>query len=236
MCGIGAFFHTQLDSLEETAARLGSRLAHRGPDGSGVKYLSTKTGVGLALVHRRLAIIDLSHAADQPMVDEAGNVLVFNGEIFNYLELRAELEGLGERFHTRSDTEVLLRAYRHFDLKTLLCRLRGMFAFSLWDNKKQCLVVARDPLGIKPLYFKNRGHFACASEASALVATGLVDDALSNEGLDSFLTYGSVVAPASIWRGVEALLPGHYLMVDAQGKVNENNYYWQWGKIGRAHV
>ena len=159
MCGIGGIFSYQGagEKLPEQRASLAAmleRMRPRGPDGEG-QWRSPDGRV--ALGHRRLAIIDLSPAGAQPMVDPAtGNVVVFNGEIYNYRDLKRELQAAGQRFRTDSDTEVLLHLYaRHGE--SMVERLRGMFAFALWDARAHKLLLARDPLGIKPLYYADDG-------------------------------------------------------------------------------
>ena len=143
-------------------ARMSDAIAHRGPDGCGT-FHRPEHGIGLA--HRRLAIIDLSHAADQPMCDDAaGLAIVFNGEIYNYRELRAELVQDGYAFRTQSDTEVLLRLYTR-DGEAMLPRLNGNYAFAIWDTGKRELFLARDGLGVKPLYYMRRPRRASCSPA-----------------------------------------------------------------------
>ncbi len=230
MCGIGLVFG---NSQEEVSVVLSSFLllqAHRGPDDFGTHVLSTGSGRKLGFAHRRLSVIDLSSGGHQPMVDEFGNVIIFNGEIYNYLELASELKGEGERFRATSDTEVILKGYRRWGHEKLLEKIRGMFAFSIWDNERQKLFLVRDPMGIKPLYYTEGvgGAFACASEAKALVGAGCVDGTIDLSGFDSFLAYGSVAAPLTIWRGIKMLLPGCYLWVEADGRVGEFKRYWTW--------
>ncbi|MBI4238646.1 MAG: asparagine synthase (glutamine-hydrolyzing) [Deltaproteobacteria bacterium] len=232
MCGIGVVIGAEGERVEPLLERLTVLLSHRGPDDVGVRTLAAPGGRQIGLCHRRLSIIDLSSAGHQPMADEYGNVLVFNGEIYNFQELRASLQQRGEVFHSASDSEVLLRAYRHFPVDVLLNQLRGMFAFALWDACRKQLLLARDPMGIKPLYFSTHpGRFACASEAKALVGAGLADASLDPAGLDTFLSYGSVVAPLSIYREVRSLMPGSYLWVEADGTVTAPHRYWHWDAI-----
>jgi asparagine synthase (glutamine-hydrolysing) len=164
------------------------------------------------------------------MVDAStGNVIVFNGEIYNHRELARELELRGERFASSSDTEVLLKAYKYFGPADFLCRLRGMFAFAIWDARQQRILVARDPSGIKPLYYSaHRGAFACASEARALVKAELVDGSIDPQALDSYLAFGSVQAPLCIFQGVRCLLPGHMMWVNGDGSSGSPECYWDW--------
>ena len=202
-------------------------LAHRGPDDSGNLVLDASPDgsrqVGLA--HTRLSIIDLSPQGHQPMADAVtGNWIVFNGEIYNFLELRAELEAHGSRFHSHSDTEVILAAYRAWGV-ACLDRLRGMFAFAIWDAPRQTLLLARDPLGIKPLYFFDSGEcFLFASEIRTLLQTGLVPRKVDAEGLFSFLAFGSVYEPRTIVEGIRAVPPGSVVSLE-KDKISTNEYW-----------
>jgi asparagine synthase (glutamine-hydrolysing) len=231
MCGIGVILSASADSIGSALNVFNAAQAHRGPDDEGTYRLRTEAGLALGLAHRRLSILDLSPAGHQPMLDEAtGNVIVFNGEIYNYRELASVLEAKGERFVGTSDTEVLLKAYRHFDALELLRRLRGMFAFAIWDAQRQKLLLARDPVGIKPLYYVGAGsQFACASEVGALVRAGLVSTSIDAKALDSFLAFGSVQAPLCIYQGARTLLPGHLLWVHGDATTEQPISYWDWG-------
>ncbi len=187
--------------------RMADAVRHRGPDGGG-----THIEPGLALGHRRLAIIDRAGGV-QPMPSADGRWrIVFNGEIYNFRELRRELEGLGHRFASRSDTEVLLAAFAQWE-ERCLARLRGMFAFAVWDSRARRLFLARDRLGEKPLYHATTadGLFLFGSEIGAVLA-GLSDTPpLDHEALADYLTYGYVPDPKSIYRGIRKLPAGHYL-------------------------
>jgi len=182
----------------------------RGPDGDGL-WLSEDARVGLA--HRRLAIIELSDAGAQPMIDaETGNHIVFNGEIYNYKALRTELVRRGVAIRTNSDTEVLLKLYSRHGV-AMLGLLRGMFAFAIWDARDKELFLARDPFGIKPLYVADDGRcFRFASQVKALLAAG-VDSAPEPAGHAGFLLWGSVPEPYTLHRGIRAFPPGHWLRV-----------------------
>jgi asparagine synthase (glutamine-hydrolysing) len=186
--------------------------AHRGPDDEGV-FMSS--GGKVALANRRLAIIDLSPAGHQPMQDPYNrNWITFNGEIYNYQTIRADLVQENYPFRSSSDTEVILALYAKYGLQCLE-QLRGMFAFGLWDEPSRRLLLARDPLGIKPLYYyKTKDLFLFSSEIRALLASGLVPKRLNLDGLASYLHYGSVEAPWTIIEGVRSMLPGHYMIVD----------------------
>jgi asparagine synthase (glutamine-hydrolysing) len=208
MCGIfGIFGSNSRISRETLDAAVGS-LTHRGPDDCGTAVINTDHGE-LGLAHTRLSIIDLSPLGHQPMHDPAtGNCIVFNGEIYNFRELRSQLEFGGNRFVSHSDTEVILAAYRSWGEESF-SRLRGMFAFALWDAGRQRLLLVRDPLGIKPLYYaQSNQHFLFASEVRALLNTGLIPRKLDPDGLFSFLAFGSVYEPQTIVEGISAIAPG----------------------------
>jgi asparagine synthase (glutamine-hydrolysing) len=181
----------------------------RGPDDEGSAEIRPHAGGLLRLGARRLAIQDLSAAGHQPMTDpETGAWLVFNGEIYNFSDLRRELEARGCRFRSKGDTEVLLHGYREWG-EGLIPRLRGMFAFALWDPALQTLLIVRDRLGIKPLYYAaTPGRFVFASELRALLMSGLVNRSLDMTGLDSFLTFGAVQEPSTMVQGVRLLEAG----------------------------
>jgi asparagine synthase (glutamine-hydrolysing) len=216
VCGIAGVVRRDGAVAEETAAALDRALAHRGPDGCGA-WRSADGGV--LLVHRRLAIIDPGPSGAQPMATPDGrHRIVFNGEIYNYREIRRELEARGERFATGSDTEVLLRLLA-CDGVASLQRLRGMFAFAWWDGETRSLVAARDRFGIKPLYVAARGGaLAFASEAHALVDSRLVDRVVDPAGVLAYLSWGSV-PPSLTWiDGVESLLPGTWLRWTMDGR------------------
>ena len=216
MCGIFGILsqHGVSKELLDSAAR---SLAHRGPDDCGTAIIATDRGQ-LGLAHTRLSIIDLSPLGHQPMRDPAtGNCIVFNGEIYNFRELRAELESSGFHFQSHSDTEVILAAYRAWG-EEAFSRLRGMFALAIWDAGAQQLLLARDPMGIKPLYyFQSNGIFLFASEVRTLLQTGLVPNKLDSDGLFSFLAFGSVYEPHSIIERVSAVPAGSVIKLDKNG-------------------
>ena len=191
-------------------------LAHRGPDDHGIVVCGD-----VVLGNTRLAVIDTSHAGHQPMNDpKTGNWVTYNGETYNFKQLRADLDDDSQAWLSNSDTEVVLRAYRKWGVDAF-GRLRGMFALALWDERKQTLSLARDPLGIKPLYYYRTDHvFVFASEVRALLASGLVPRKLSSDGVDSYLANGSVESPLTIVDGVKQLLPGQCMQVHvADGKL-----------------
>lgn len=226
MCGI-AGIHAYLDvapSVDRAELlRMNERMAARGPDGSGLWFSPDgRTGFG----HRRLAIIDLSEGGAQPMVSADGRLTItFNGEIYNYRELRAELQARGRVFRSESDTEVLLQLYAEYGAD-MVGRLRGMFAFGLWDAERHTLLLARDPLGIKPLYWADDGWTVrFASQAKALLAGGAVSRDPDPAGIVGFHLLGSVPEPFTVWRGIHALPAGTTLTVDATGPGTPRHYY-----------
>ena len=214
MCGIVGLL--TIDSVLPSGAleRATAALAHRGPDDSGTITLRSNSSlpVEIGLGNRRLAILDLSPLGHQPMHDPAtDNWIVYNGEIYNFREIRARLESLGAQFEGDSDTEVLLKAYAAWG-EQCLGELRGMYAFAVWNAQRQRLFLARDPVGIKPLYFFSSDNiFLFASEVRALLATGLVPRRLNPAGLANYVSFGSVYDPDTLIEGIHALRPGHFL-------------------------
>jgi asparagine synthase (glutamine-hydrolysing) len=209
MCGIGGILWRTPPRIPNDAAdRLQAALLHRGPDDRGI-YTSEKQDA--QLVHSRLAILDLSSAGRQPM-QRGRHWIVFNGELYNFRELRMELEREGEIFTTETDTEVLLALYVRHGRKAI-ARLRGMFAFAIWDKAERSCFLARDGFGIKPLYygFSAKGDLVFASEVRALLASGLIERRLNAAGIDSFLTSGSVAEPLTLLAKVYCLEAGHWL-------------------------
>jgi len=212
MCGIAGFALTpgvSKDLVLDAVRRMSERMRVRGPDANG-----EWTGDGAVLGHRRLAIVDVDARANQPMASADGRYLiVFNGEIYNFRELRRDLEAAGVALHTTSDTEVLLALFAR-DGERMLPRLRGMFAFAIWDTRSGELFLARDPYGIKPLYYAqtNRG-LIFASQVKALLASGLVSGERDPAGWAGFFLWGSVPEPWTLFRGMFALPAGHWLRV-----------------------
>jgi asparagine synthase (glutamine-hydrolysing) len=226
MCGI-AGIHAYLDVAPAVdraeLARMNARMAARGPDGSG-DWFSADSRVGFT--HRRLAIIDLSERGAQPMHSVDGQLTItFNGEIYNYKELKAELEGKGFVFRSDSDTEVLLQLYADRG-PAMVEALRGMFAFGLWDAKRRQLLLARDPLGIKPLYYADDGWtLRFASQAKALLAAGAVSRDPDPAGIVGFHLLGSVPEPFTVWRSIRSVPAGATVLVDATGPHAPHVYY-----------
>jgi asparagine synthase (glutamine-hydrolysing) len=221
MCGIaGEFRFDGIAPKQTTMARMLATLARRGPDGEG-QHADGPVRLG----HRRLAIIDLSERARQPMIDPAtGLALVFNGTIYNYPELRADLVARGHTFFSDGDTEVILRAYAEWG-EACVERLHGMFAFAIWDKQK--LFLARDRLGIKPLYYtQDAAHFRFASTPQALLAAGDVDTSIDPVALHHQFTLHAVIpAPRTIFNGVRKLAPGTTLTIDLHGKHHAHSYW-----------
>ena len=211
MCGIAGFVnHEGLTRPDDPRLPdMISTLQHRGPDGFG--YFGAP-GVGLA--HARLSIIDLAGGA-QPIHNEDRSVwITFNGEIFNYLELRADLEKQGHRFETRSDTEVLVHAYEEYG-DEFVHQLNGQFAFAIWDGRRRRLVLARDRAGILPLFYTERdGRLLFASEIKAILAVTGAPARLSSVALDQVLTFWSPLTPQTLFPGVFELSPGQMLIVE----------------------
>ncbi len=245
------FANGQREPAETALSRMIRCLQHRGPDDRGSVILTAGAKGLIGLGHTRLAILDTSCAGHQPMgIADCGLRIVncefderesrqrrargeegkrywitYNGEIYNFRELRQELERGGETFTSQSDTEVIIKLYARYG-RDCLHQLRGMFAFALWDVGQQELFLARDRLGIKPLYYyAGDGFFLFASEVRALLATELVPRLLDKVALWEYLAYQSVPAPRTMIKGVRALLPGSWLVVSASGKVREERYW-----------
>lgn len=199
-------------------------MRHRGPDGKGV-FLDQRGATHCGLAHRRLAILDLSHAADQPMTSQNGRyVICYNGEVFNFAEVRKELESAGVVFRTSGDTEVILEAYARWG-QGALQRFRGMFAMAIWDRAEQSLFLARDRMGIKPLYWSlQQGVFCFASEVRTLLDASGMPRHLSVDALYGYLRFGSVPAPHAMVEGVEVLPAGH-TMILRNGRVQIEAYW-----------
>jgi asparagine synthase (glutamine-hydrolysing) len=226
VCGFVGLISPALPIREEMLTAMRDRLIHRGPD-HGENWI--RSHARIALAHRRLSIIDTSHSADQPMVSEDGLLrIVFNGEIYNYLELRSELESLGIQFRTKSDTEVLLAALREWGEKALL-RLNGMFAFALWDERSRRMLIARDRFGEKPLFI-GRGSFntvVFASEMKAilvhpLIAVDINDRATERFGLGSWYEDDEL----TFFKDVERLPAAHAAWFREDGSEERRWRYW----------
>ncbi len=226
MCGIFGIVTRSRSESGELLKRAVRSLEHRGPDDSGTVTIELSPEPGyVGLAHTRLSILDLSALGHQPMHDpETGNWIVFNGEIYNFRELRNDLESVGVGFKSHSDTEVILAAYRVWG-ESCVARLGGMFAFAIWDEARKRLLLARDPMGVKPLYYYHSDQaFLFASEVRTLLDTGLVPRKVDPTGVLSFLEFGSICEPWTMVRGVMALAPGHMLTV-ANGSIQSREYW-----------
>lgn len=222
MCGISGFYNYQRPEGRDILGRMNMSLAHRGPDGEGV-FL--EDGVGLA--HRRLAIIDIA-TGYQPMTSSDGRyITVFNGEIYNYIELKDELSGRGSVFKTSSDTEVIAEALNVWGIEKALVKFRGMFAFAVLDRKDKTLYLARDRTGIKPLYWaeKDKSVFF-ASEIKALLNIPEISRKADVSSLNDFLTLGFTIPPKTIWKDVKCFPPAHYAVIKMNGE-NCLRRYWE---------
>ncbi len=224
MCGIAGILNTivPLERVALVLPKMLGALRHRGPDDEG---MFRSQGGHAELAHARLSILDLSPAGHQPMSTPDGRfTIVFNGEIYNYRELREPLQKLGVVFRSNSDTEVILRAYEAYG-PACVEKLRGMFAFALWDELEKTCLLARDPFGIKPLYFHEaRGRLVFASEVRALLASGLVGRELDAQGLYGYFRTGSVPEPRTLLRDVRCLEDGH-LAVWREGRLDARRYW-----------
>lgn len=235
MCGIAGIIGRVDDANREAMRRTARALAHRGPDGEG--FWSSRpdhAGNGCLLAHRRLSILDLSTAASQPMSDPRGQTIVFNGEIFNYVSLRDELTAGGEQFHSTGDTETLLRllALRG---RSAVSELRGMYAIAIWDDSRLELTLARDPLGIKPLYVcqnpdqseGRRWSVIFASEVRAILASGLLPSPkLDPNAVASVVWNGFVTGPGTAVVGIESVWPGEVRVLDSNGMQTISKSDW----------
>lgn len=225
MCGICGIidYRTNAQGNERRVRDMCARMRHRGPDDEGV-YSSGGTPSAV-LGHRRLSIIDLSPAGRQPMSNEKGTVwVVLNGEIYNFLELRSGLIENGHIFKSHTDTEVIVHLYEEYG-EECVSRLDGMFSFALWDESKKILLAARDRAGKKPFFYHYaNGVFSFASELSALLACGTASRDISPQSLDFYLGFGYVPAPATIYKGIHKLMPGHSIVLSGND-VKESEYW-----------
>lgn len=224
MCGITGIFDTRAKSQIDRAVlyRMNESQHHRGPDEGG---LHIEPGLGLG--HRRLSIIDLS-TGQQPLYNEDKTVcVVFNGEIYNYVALIAELQALGHHFHTRSDTEVIVHAWEAWG-ESCVRRFRGMFAFALWDSKKEALFLARDRLGVKPLFYAllGNGLFLFGSELKSILAHGQMQRGLDPAAVEEYFALGYIAEPRTIYKGAKKLSPGHSLLVIRGQPLPQPKEYW----------
>jgi len=224
MCGIAGFLRSpelpERDSHPQWLERMGQSIIHRGPDASG-----TWLDDGIGLVHRRLSILDLSEAGNQPMVSASGRlVMVFNGEIYNFQDLRSRMEQEGVAFRTRTDTEVLLELFERQG-ESCLEQLNGMFALAIWDRETGDLFLARDRLGKKPLYYYRSGdRLVFGSEIKALLQLPFINPQLRPDAIRDFFAYQYIPDPKTIYENIYKLAPGHWLKTDGQRL--ETRKYW----------
>ena len=220
MCGICGVVEFGGETVQpETVQRMADTLWHRGPDDAGYHF---EPGVGLG--HRRLSIIDIN-TGQQPLANEDQTLwVVFNGEIYNYLELRSELESKGHRFRTRSDTEVIVHLYEELG-ESCFARLRGMFAIALWDRPRRQMVLARDRVGKKPLfYYYDRSRLIFGSELKAVTSGNPAVQALDLTALADYFTFLYIPAPKSIYQEVRKVPPAHYIVFSERGA--RQQAYW----------
>lgn len=224
MCGIVGIVNLGgMPAEHAVLQRMNDTLAHRGPDGEG-HYIDGPVGLG----HRRLAILDLSAAGHQPMATEDGRfVLTYNGEIYNFRELRTELEAYGHRFHSRTDSEVLLKSYQHWG-QDCLKRFNGMFAFAIWDKKERTLFLARDRYGIKPLYiFRRNNTLLFGSEIKAFIPHPEFSVCMNLPGLLEYMTFQNFLTDNTLFEDVQLLPAGTSLKIHVnQGRVEAPRIYW----------
>lgn len=222
MCGIAGILRLDGIKIDERWLRaMTAKMVHRGPDHEGI-WLDGPLGLG----HRRLSIIDL-HTGNQPISNEDGSVwVVFNGEIYNFRELRRDLESRGHVFKTTSDTEVLVHGYEEWD-KEMMGRLNGMFAFALWNARKRKLLLVRDRLGVKPLYYHlSRNVLIFASELQAMMASPLLSGEINMDALELYLHYQYIPSPLTIYKNIHKLKPSEWLELDLNEKKNGRGIYW----------
>jgi asparagine synthase (glutamine-hydrolysing) len=247
MCGICGKVCLNGQGIEiDVVRRMSAVIKHRGPDDSGVVLIPLRghSGGGLeiraseppkedlgrdflvAMGHQRLSIIDLSEAAHQPMCNENGSIwIVYNGEIYNFMELRNDLKAMGHVFKSKSDTEVVIHAYEEWGTDCLT-RFRGMFAFGLWDHQKGRLFLARDRVGQKPLcYYHKDGILIFASEMKSILQDPDVERQVNHEAMHEYLAYQYIPAPNTIFEGIRKLPPAHYLLYDRKGRILVRRYW-----------
>jgi asparagine synthase (glutamine-hydrolysing) len=226
MCGIAGIFNylgTGPTISEALLTRMSDEIAHRGPDDSGV-FISSDRLIGLAF--RRLAIVDLSSAGHQPMSTDDGSIwIVFNGEIYNHLEIRNDLESKGYRYHSRTDTETILYAYQEYGIN-FITKLYGMFAIAIWDSRIKQLLLIRDRIGIKPLYYTfQRGSIFFSSEIKAILTHPQVPRILNEHGLYDYLSFLTTPPDLTLFDGIHKLEAGHYLTIKIDGSIRKQQYW-----------
>jgi asparagine synthase (glutamine-hydrolysing) len=222
MCGIAGVFHLNGDPVSPAVLQsMTDSVSHRGPDGEG-HFIDGSLGLG----HRRLAIIDLSPAGQQPMATEDGRFIIsYNGEVYNFRELRIELEALGHQFHSRTDSEVVLRAYAQWGEKSL-DRFNGMFAFAIWDKQRKELFLCRDRFGIKPLYYTVQNNtFVFGSEVKVILANPVYGSEIDLEGLIEYFTFQNFFTDRTLFKGVKLLPAGTFMRVGTSGPSTPVQYW-----------
>ena len=227
MCGICGIIDYKGNTIDkELISKMNSLMVHRGPDDEGIYICKQQLKPSVGLGHRRLKIIELSEAGHQPMANEDESIwIVFNGEIYNYQDLRVELENKGHSYKSHSDTETIVHLYEEYGVDCVRY-LRGMFSFAIWDKKKDILLLARDRTGKKPLLYTYRNDIFCfASEFMPLLASGLVKREVNYTAINYYLTFGYIPAPLTIYNNVFKLLPAHRLILSNK-KINIEKY-WQ---------
>ena len=234
MCGIAGFWRDSNDKstdwLKEIAKNMADTLLHRGPDDCGT-WVDQE--VGVAFGHRRLSIIDVTDHGHQPMLSSNGGyVIIYNGEVYNFQELRQQLEKLGHRFEGHSDTEVMLAAFVQWGVEASVKKFNGMFAFAVWDRLDRRLWLARDRIGEKPLYYGvQNGTLFFASELKAIRANPEFKPEIERDTLASFLRFSYVPAPYSIYKGINKLLPGHFICLKSPTDGTGSQPYWSLDKV-----
>lgn len=239
MCGISGLLECNLDNIEESfqnsIQKMNATLAHRGPDNNGY-WCDVHSGV--ALGHQRLSIIDVSPEGKQPMISSGGRyVITYNGEVYNYRELRRELEASGNKFRGASDTEVMLAAFEKWGIEDAVNRFIGMFAFALWDRQERRLSLVRDRIGEKPLYYGWQGNtFLFASELKAICAYPGFSADIDRDSLALFMRHAYIPSPYSIYKGIKKLVPGTILTItpDKPGNYPDPVPYWSLKEIAEA--
>ncbi|MFX0066670.1 MAG: asparagine synthase (glutamine-hydrolyzing), partial [Candidatus Hermodarchaeota archaeon] len=224
MCGIAGIFNYQTNKSVDSAllTRMYRAITHRGPDEEGF-YINQQAGIGFG--HRRLSIIDLK-TGKQPMSNASKDIwIVFNGEIYNFPELKKELQSKGYRFRTTSDTEVIIYMYEENGEKAFV-RLNGIFAFAIYDKKKKCVILARDHFGVKPLYYTlSNGRLLFGSEIKTILQDASVKKEFDYEAFNSFLTFRYNPSPQTLFKNIKKLFPAHYLKVTAKDSIKLKSYW-----------
>jgi len=221
MCGILGIWDYRNNIDKSRLIQMRDLLKHRGPDDKGI-YIENNIG----LAHRRLSIIDLSKAAKQPMSNEDNSIwITYNGEIYNFKEIKQDLEKKGHRFKSDSDTEVIIHAYEEYGTNCLSL-FNGMFAFAIWDSNKRQLFLARDRIGQKPLiYYQDKNKFLFASELKAILPYHEIDKQISNKAISHYLSFGYIPTPLSIFKGMKKIPPGHYAIINKENRISINQYW-----------